>query len=152
LIWVREPGAKVVIVGASPPEAIRKFHGGNVEVTGWVDDVRPKLWQATVVVLPMRIGTGLKNKLLEAWAARRAVVATPRACQGVPARDGENLLLGRSPQALADAAVRLLRDAPLRGRLAQAGQKTVVTQFTWSAAADALRRGVGEAAPASAER
>jgi polysaccharide biosynthesis protein PslH len=152
LIWAQEPRCKVVIVGSSPPEEIRGFHGGNVEITGWVEDVRPRLWRATAVLLPMRIGTGLKNKLLESWAAGRAVVATSRACQGVPGRDGENLLLADTPQGLADAAVKLLRDAPLRDRLGGAGRGIVSSQFTWSAAAQTLCSGVAEAAPASIER
>jgi glycosyltransferase involved in cell wall biosynthesis len=87
----------------------------------------------------MRVGTGIKNKLLEAWAAGCAVVATTRACQGIPARHGQNLLQVDSPADLAAAVNRLIRDSDLRRRLGDAGRRTVLTHFTWPAAAERLR-------------
>ena len=142
LIWQAQPRAKVVIVGPSPSPALRSHAGENVEITGWVDDVRPWLWRATVIALPMRIGTGLKNKLLEAWAARCAVVATSLACQGVPARHGENLLCADTPRAVAGAVVSLIGDRTLRHRLGAEGQKTVREHLTWPGAAGKLRQAV----------
>jgi glycosyltransferase involved in cell wall biosynthesis len=138
---MREIGcaARCVIVGASPPPDMLARRGPDVEITGWVDDVRPYLWRSAVVLLPMRVGTGIKNKLLEAWAAGCAVVATSRACQGIPARHGENLLQVDSPAELAAAVQRLLRDFALRRRLGEAGRRTVLTHFTWPAAAETLR-------------
>ncbi|NQU77002.1 MAG: glycosyltransferase [Planctomycetes bacterium] len=142
LIRRSEPTARMVVVGPSPPAAVVALTGPKVEVTGWVDDIRPRLWSATVVVLPMRMGTGIKNKLLEAWSARSAVVATARACQGVPAVNEENLLIAETPVELARAAVRLIRDKRLGERLALQGQQTVREHFTWSAAANDLRAAV----------
>lgn len=134
------PGVKVVILGSSPPTDIAGYAEEGTIITGWVDDVRPHLWKADVVVLPMRLGTGIKNKLLEAWAARRAVVATSLACQGAPARHGENLLVADGAEEFARSTCRLLSDAALRGALAAAGQSTVEESFAWSAMADALAR------------
>jgi glycosyltransferase involved in cell wall biosynthesis len=121
-----------------------------VNVTGWVPDLRPLLWAATVVTLPMRIGTGIKNKLLEAWSAGAAVVATPLACQGVPAEDEQNLLLGRTPAELAGQIVRLIRQGDLRARLGQAGQALVRRQFTWAAMAQRLSELAGGPAKVAA--
>lgn len=138
--------ARFIIVGASPPQDMLALRGPDVSVTGWVDDVRPYLWQSSVVLLPMRVGTGIKNKLLEAWAAGCAVVATSRACQGIPARDGQNLLQADSAAELSAAVSRLIREPDLRRRLGEAGRQTVLTHFTWPAAAEALRAVSGLAA------
>jgi len=91
---------------------------------------------------PMRIGTGIKNKLLEAWAARTAVVATPLACQGIPARPEANLLVGCTADQLAGQALRLLDDAALQGRIAEAGRRTVEQEMAWPQTVALLRRAV----------
>ena len=91
LVWQECPEAEFFLVGPNPSDRMRAQENRRVRVTGLVDDIRPYLLHASVVLLPMRTGTGIKNKLLEAWAAQRAVVATPLACQGTPARDGHHL-------------------------------------------------------------
>lgn len=136
------PAARFCVVGGNPPPALTALAGADVTVTGFVPDVRPYLWEATAVVLPMRMGTGIKNKLLEAWAAGSAVVATPRACQGVPAVDGRNLFVAGSPEALASAAARLAGDASLRQSLSCNARQTVQDHLTWTAIAAQLRQTV----------
>jgi len=145
-IWERVPDAKIQIVGAHPSQAVLDLAGPDVEVTGRVDDMRPYLWSAGVVLLAMRSGTGIKNKLLEAWAARAPVVATPLACQGVPAEDGVNLLLGQTEDELAQRVADVLADDALRDRLAEAGRQTVRAELTWSTVAEQLRDAVLSAA------
>ena len=146
-VWRRIPEARFVIVGCNPHRTIRRLAGPRVEVTGFVRDTRPLLWAATVVMIPMRIGTGIKNKLLEAWASGAAVVATGRACQGIPAEEGRNLLLGNSAQELADAAVRVLEDDGLRKELGARGKATVEQRLTWETAARRLSRAVAAMKP-----
>jgi len=138
-VWRQRPDAVVQIVGAAPTAAVRSLEGERVEVTGAVPDMRPYLWGATVVVVPMQSGTGIKNKLLEAWAAAVAVVATPLACQGTGGRDGHDLLMAEGPDELAEAVLRVLGDPALRRRLATAGRETVRTKLTWAAAARRMR-------------
>lgn len=150
LIWQRMPQTQVQIVGSEPSAAVRALASERVTVTGRVEDMRPYLWNAGVVLLSMRSGTGIKNKLLEAWAASSPVVATPLACQGVPVVDGENLLLGNTPQELAEATCGLLADPARRQTLADKGRETVVRELTWDAAARRLRQGLdGKAENAS---
>jgi len=144
LICKEIPETRFVIAGCNPPQDLHNLAGPNVEITGMVDDVRPTLWQATVVMLPMRMGTGIKNKLLEAWASGAAVVATPLACQGTHARDGENLLLAESPHQLAHSTVRLIRDETLRRELSAQGRKTVEQYLTWGRTAEKLRKEVSQ--------
>lgn len=141
-VWRRRPEVRFVLAGAEPSARVQALAGERVEVTGWVEDLRPYLWAAGVVALPMRIGTGIKNKLLEAWAASAAVVATPRACQGVPARDGENLLVAAGPGPFAEALLCVLDDAGLRARLAAGGIQAVRAHHAWPALAARLREAV----------
>ncbi len=77
------PQARFAIVGRAPTAAVRALAGEAVIVTGEVDDVRPWLAAAAVVVAPLRIARGVQNKVLEAMAMARPVVATPAAAEGI---------------------------------------------------------------------
>ncbi len=147
-IWETLPNARIVIVGAEPTAEVLALAGPRVDVTGRVEDIRPYICRSDVVLLPMTSGTGIKNKLLEAWASGVAVVATPLACQGIPAVDGENLLLGSGPEELAAAALRLLQDPELRAGIAAGGRRTVEARQTWPLMAERLRSAVAAVAPA----
>jgi glycosyltransferase involved in cell wall biosynthesis len=85
---------------------------------------------ATAIVLPLRQGSGLRGKLLEAWAAGKAVVATRVACEGTAARDGEHCLIADEPAAFAQAIVRLFGDASLRTQLGAAGRQLALTKHS----------------------
>lgn len=137
-LWKTHPSVRFDVVGCNPPEAVCRLAGPNVHVTGYVDDVRRVLWDTTVVMAPMRIGTGVKNKILEAWAAGTPVVTTPLACQGITARNEENLLIAGSPEGLAHAAVRLIQDGRLRAKIAAGGLETVRRHHDWSVIASQL--------------
>jgi glycosyltransferase involved in cell wall biosynthesis len=139
ILWRRCPEAVIQIVGAEPTDAVRALAAERVEVTGRVDDMRPYLWNAAVVAIPMQSGTGIKNKLLEAWAAGAPVVATTLACQGVTARNGENLLVADRAEEFAHRLAALLDDSDLRTRIGEMGRETTVRESTWTGAATALR-------------
>jgi polysaccharide biosynthesis protein PslH len=142
LVWKRCPEAKVVLVGSDPSDELRAMACDRLEVTGHVADVRPYVAHASVVLLPMRTGTGIKNKLLEAWAMGRPVVATSLACQGIPARHGDNILIGESSQTLADLTCQLIRDKPLRQRIGAGGRHCAEGTFSWDLIATSFRSAV----------
>jgi glycosyltransferase involved in cell wall biosynthesis len=142
LVWQQCPDVRFRLVGGNPPPWLVDHPDPRLAATGFVDDVRPHICGARGVIIPMVTGTGIKNKLLEAWAAAKAVVATPLACQGVPVRQGENILLGRSARELAAAIVSVWQDAELAERLATAGRAVVVREFSWPLMAAGLRRAV----------
>lgn len=129
-------GARAIIIGPQPPPELSSLRSGNVEITGWVPDIRPHLAGAACFLSPLTTGTGIRNKILEAMAAGVPVAATPLSCEGIRVKDGEDILLGRDPAELAAAAIRLLRDKNLRRRIAEGGQRLVRRDHSWSQVAD----------------
>ncbi|GAB4250969.1 MAG: hypothetical protein Kow00109_26790 [Acidobacteriota bacterium] len=127
------PGAHLYIVGASPPEEIRKLaEHPQITVTGFVEDIREYYRRAQVVVVPLRTGVGIRGKVLEGWAVGKAMVATTLACQGLPAIHGENVLLADEPEAFARWTIALLRHPEFCVRLGRAGRRVVEEQYDWN--------------------
>jgi glycosyltransferase involved in cell wall biosynthesis len=130
-----EPDARVELAGRDPGFEVLALRGPYVDVTGTVQDLRPHL-AGRVVVCPMVSGSGVKNKVLEALAMGRPVVATPLAIEGLPAvKDGRHLVVGRSAAELARHVVELLRRPDRRSALGQAGRQLVMAAYTWEACA-----------------
>jgi glycosyltransferase involved in cell wall biosynthesis len=138
-IWprVREmvPGIEWRLLGSNPA-AVAPLTAGDphIRIVGPVNDAVAHLAEAKVCLVPLLSGSGTRFKILEAWAAGRAVVSTTLGAEGLDARDGEHLLLADDPDDFADAVVRLLNDSPLRARLGDAGRALYQERFTWPAA------------------
>lgn len=133
-LWSRHAAARLLIVGAEPPAALRSLAaraGTRIEVTGYVDDVRPYLGRATLSISPLRYAVGVQNKVLEAMAMATPVVATSAACAALRAVSGEQLLVGDNAEALAAAAARLLDDVALARRVGDAGRRYVEAEHDW---------------------
>ena len=131
----RAPEVEWRLVGSNP-EAVAALTGGDprIRVVGPVDDAVAQLAEAKVCVAPLLSGSGTRFKILEAWAAGRAVVATRQGAEGLGARDGEHLLLADDVNDFADAVLRLWSDPALRVRLGDAGWALYRERFTWPAA------------------
>jgi glycosyltransferase involved in cell wall biosynthesis len=128
----RFPHARLYLVGNEPPDGIgEEANGVKVTVTGWVPDIRPYLGRCAVFVAPLRLGAGIRGKVLEAWAMKRAVVCTSVACAGIGATNERNLLVADDENTFADQICRLLQDSALRVRLGRAGLETVRTHYDW---------------------
>jgi sugar transferase (PEP-CTERM/EpsH1 system associated) len=134
LVRRRKPDAEFVVVGRRPAPPVRHLHSpvSGVHVVGQVPDVRPYLAQATASVAPLRIARGVQNKLLEAMASARAVVATPQAAAGIRAVDGRHLLIARDAAEFADATVQLLDDEGLRTRVGLQARQFVECEHRWA--------------------
>ena len=126
----RVPHARLTIVGASPPAAIRALASPHVEVTGRVPDVRPYYARAEVCVIPLAIGGGTRVKALEAMAMGVPIVSTPLGCEGLDVRDGRSVLIGGTDEAFADAVVRVLTRPALHGALV-AEAMAVAEEYDW---------------------
>lgn len=126
-------GRRWLIVGKQPVAEIRALAAiPGIEIAADVADVRPYLARATVAIVPMRSGGGIKNKILEACAARRPVVASPIAARDLSARNGRELLLARRPAEWITAIELLLCDQTLAESIARAGRAWVVGNHAWS--------------------
>ena len=138
---VREhvPEARLQLVGLNPPEWMRALANDYIEVTGSVPDVKPYLARATVFVCPLRIGAGLKNKVLEALAMGIPVIATPLSVDGIQVQNGESAIVAPVDQIAAETA-RLLRDDALRDRLSRNGRALIEAEYSWERAADSYER------------
>jgi glycosyltransferase involved in cell wall biosynthesis len=135
-VRARAPGARVLLVGREPPEEIRGLESAEVTIMADVAQVRPWLERMAVYVAPMTVGTGLKNKVLEAMAAGRPVVATPLALQGIG--PGPGVIEAPDLGAVADEAARLLVDPDERSRLGHEARARVVREFSWERSAEQL--------------
>jgi polysaccharide biosynthesis protein PslH len=149
----RIPDAELALVGRDPAPEVRDLAQlPGVVVTGEVDDVAPWLHATGVYLCPMRQGTGIKNKLLEAMAAGAPCVATPLAMQGIAAVAGEDVLVGEEAEKLAEHVVRVLGDRQLAEQLGSRGRACVTARHSWAASAQAYLDLYGEAAEHGAAR
>jgi glycosyltransferase involved in cell wall biosynthesis len=132
--------ARLLIVGRDPPPAVTRLASGRIDVTGFVDDIRPYFERATAVVVPLLSGGGTRLKVLDAFAARRAVVSTRVGAEGIEAEDATHLLLRDDPDTFAQAVVSLLDDRAKRQELAAAARKLAETEYDWHVLAGRLER------------
>jgi sugar transferase (PEP-CTERM/EpsH1 system associated) len=130
-IRVAHPGATFAIVGRNPTAAVRALAAlPGVRVTGAVPDTRPWVAGADVYVVPMRIGGGVRLKLLQALAMSCAIVSTRMGAEGIHLEGGRDLLLADSPADFADAVLALLADPPARKALGHAA-RIAVAPYAW---------------------
>jgi polysaccharide biosynthesis protein PslH len=128
----RHPRATISLVGRRPAAAVRRLgREPGVELIGPVPDVRPHLAGAAVAVVPLRIARGVQNKVLEALAMGKAVVASPQALAGLRAEPGVHALAASTPHEWAEAVSRLLEDEALRRGLGSAGRRYVEEHHRW---------------------
>lgn len=133
------PDARFAIVGRNPTAQVRGLvsHPGVI-VTGAVDDVRGWLAAADVVVAPLRIARGIQNKVLEAMAMARPVVASPQAAEGIDARNGAHFIIAADVAAEARAVSALLSAPGQAQEMGARARARVVDRYDWSRTLGAL--------------
>lgn len=128
------PQLQLRLVGARPVPTVQALaEKPGVTVTGKVDSMVNELHQATVCVIPMRSGFGIKNKTLEALAAGVPVVGSDRALEGLNL-DGQVVLRANAVEEYAEAITQLLENPPLRQQLSAAGRQFIEQHYTWDVA------------------
>jgi glycosyltransferase involved in cell wall biosynthesis len=98
------------------------------------------LAEAALYIVPLRLGVGIRGKILEAWSMQRPVIATSLACSGLPVQHSKNAWIADSAEDFAAGIVCLLRDPELRKQLGEEGRCTVEKSFGWNIAASQLER------------
>jgi len=139
------PDFQFVVVGGIPPDSIRREASDRVAVTGFVDDVRPYMWEASVFVVPLRMGGGTRFKVVEALAAETPVVSTRLGAEGIPVTSGREVLLADDPAAFAAAVIAVLRDNNMARRLSTRGLDFVRRRYDWRVVGCGLETAVREA-------
>lgn len=138
------PGLRLWLVGNAPPPELQALANDHIRVTGRVPDVRPYLARAGVFVSPLRLGAGIKNKVLEALAMGCPVVATPLSVDGIAVRDGHDALIAEG-KGMVESILNLLSDDELRTRLSINGRQLIEARYSWGHVAEryeALYRGL----------
>jgi sugar transferase (PEP-CTERM/EpsH1 system associated) len=139
-ILKRWPRARFHIVGRSPTPAVLALTGDRVVVSGTVPDVRPYLQHAAAVVAPLRIARGIQNKILEAMAMSRPVIASAECATAVNAEIGTELLTAASPAEYLAELGRVFDSAEAAVSIGQAARRRVVEHYSWDAHLAAIDR------------
>lgn len=138
----RIPTATVEIVGRDPLPNLSALTAQVRDVTlrGYVPDLRPYLAQASVYVAPLQLGSGVKNRVLEAMAMGKPVVATPLGIRGLRVQPGRDVLTATTEDAFADAVAELLQNRERRQRIGQAAREAIVAHHSWVTVCDRVER------------
>jgi polysaccharide biosynthesis protein PslH len=120
-------------VGRNPaPEVQALVEVPGITVVGPVDDMRQWVAGATVYVVPMRMGGGVRLKVLQAMSMACSIVSTPMGAEGIPVRPGKDMLITFSPAGFAQGVLLLLSDRTRRQALGSSAQSLVTSQYAWS--------------------
>ncbi len=139
LVWQEQPNAELHIVGKDPaPAVVEMGQRPHVMVIGSVPDMRPYLAQAAVAISTVRYGVGIQNKVLEAMAMATPVVCSLQANSALKTVNGQDILVGDTPQMIARHILDLLASAEKRAMIGQRGRQYVETYHTWDSAAATL--------------
>jgi polysaccharide biosynthesis protein PslH len=120
------PHVSTLIVGANFPDLLKRAVGPDVTCTGYVADVREHIASCKIVINPMRCGSGMRRKILEAWAMAKPVISTAIGAEGLHAINGGNIVFADSPRELASAIQALLADKARMSALGRGGRDTVM--------------------------
>ena len=134
LIYQQIATATLTIIGKNPPQDILRLEAKDptrIKVTGYVDDLVPYFEETAVIVVPVNAGSGMRVRILEAFARAMPVVTTSVGLEGIEAELGEDVLVADSPDDFAKAVVRLLQDEDLRDQLANNGRHLAETLYDW---------------------
>ncbi|HEV7472423.1 MAG TPA: glycosyltransferase [Pyrinomonadaceae bacterium] len=136
------PEATLTVVGRNPYPSLLELarRDSSVIVTGRVDDVRPYMERAAAYVVPLRIGGGTRLKIYEAMAMEKAIVSTSIGAEGLPVKDGAELLLADTAESFASAVIRVLQEPSVARSLGAAAAATVREQFGWGRVAERFGR------------
>ena len=137
LVRRERPSCTLTIVGGGGDD-LAHLAGPGIRFTGYVPDLRPEIARASVAVVPIRMGSGTRLKVVEALAMAKPMVSTTIGCEGIDVHDEEHLLIGDSPAAFATQVLRLLDDPDAAQRMGERGAALARSEYSWSGAADVL--------------
>lgn len=131
LVLKQKPDVTLLIGGANPHLRVSALKSMNIEISGWVPDMRECYATARIFIAPMQIGTGLQNKLLEAMAMQVPCITSPLANQALQARENEEIYIARTPQEYAQKIIYLLDHPAEAQKVAMNGYHYVHRNYSW---------------------
>lgn len=131
---------KFYIVGHKPPIEVKELgkKDKNIIVTGFVKDVRPYVAKNSLYVVPLRIGGGMRLKILEAMAMEKPVISTSIGAEGVEAANGKDIIIADNGKNFAERTIKLLKNKDYRKRIAKNGKKLVEEKYKWESILEKL--------------
>ena len=138
IVWKTLPETKMYIAGATPDPKVKKAASDRIIVSGWLDDIRDAYAQSRVFIAPMRIGTGLQNKLLEAMSMGLPAITSPLANASLGATPNEEILVGDNAEILAQHIITLLTNPEKASQIAQAGFDFTNRVYDWGKTTEIL--------------
>ena len=134
LIRLKISDVTLTVIGKNPPADFLKLKDdsdGAIDITGYVQDLRPYLNKAALMVVPVRAGSGMRVRILEAFAWGIPVITTTIGLEGIAAQKGDDVLVADDAGDFANEAVRLLGDEELQSNLAKNGRDLVTKLYDW---------------------
>ena len=135
-----QPSAKLFVIGKGVPGDVLSPQSDRIVVRGFAQDLAKELGQYMVTVVPLRIGGGMRLKIVESFAMRIPVVSTTIGCEGIACRDGEHLAVSDTEEGIAEQVVRLLNDANARDRLTENAFRLAQSRYRWEIAAEEFEK------------
>lgn len=131
-------GIRLTIVGRNPSQQLSRVleNYPEVELTGWVDDIRPYIAKSSLYIVPIRIGGGTRMKIFEAMAMGKTVLSTSVGAEGLPVTNEENILIEDDPTRYGEKIVELLENRRKREEISSAAYDLVCKYFTWKKVTD----------------
>jgi sugar transferase (PEP-CTERM/EpsH1 system associated) len=132
LVKKNSPDSKFLIIGKRPPSAVERLsQDERIEVLGFVDDLSPFIKRCAAFVVPLRMGGGMRVKILSAMAWQLPVVSTSVGAEGIQVSDENNILIRNDPEKFAEAILDLLARKDFRGKISQNGRQLVKKTYDW---------------------
>ena len=141
LVKERVPEAHFYIIGSHPPPDIQKLNERpDITVTGFVPDIRPFMARCSVIVAPLRLGLGMRVKMVEAMAMGKPVVATELACAGIDITDGVHATIANDVEDFADSICYILQDARCASIMGTEARRLIETDFEYQSIGERLEK------------
>lgn len=128
LIHASAPEAVLTVIGKNPPPELK---AENLEVTGYVTDLRPYLAQTAAFIVPLHAGGGMRVKIIDGWTWGLPIVSTTIGAEGITISPGEDILIADTPPDFARAVINLLKNAGLNQRLRAGGRRSALEKYNW---------------------
>ncbi|CAB4731873.1 unannotated protein [freshwater metagenome] len=138
LVREARPQTDLLIAGARPTKAVQQLAGAGIEVSGWLDDIRSAYERGRIMVVPLVIGAGLQNKILEAMSMGVPCITTELVNRAIGAVPDEEVLIASSAQEFAEQTLRLLESPELYSRISAGGLQLVQSRYSWQAVGETL--------------